>query len=159
MASAKGKKKGQSTATTAMEIGAGVLAAAAAAGAGYYFYGDKSAKKHRAAASKWAKDMKNEVVKEAKKVKKLDQKAIATIVDRATAAYGTVKSIDKNDLKSAATELKKNWKAVQSEISAAGKSATKTVKKTVKAAKKDVKKVTKAVKKATKSATKKTGKK
>ncbi|MEO6536586.1 MAG: hypothetical protein ABIT47_02765 [Candidatus Paceibacterota bacterium] len=156
MASSKGKK-GQSTATTVMEVGAGVLAAAAAAGAGYYFYGDKNAKKHRASASKWAKDMKNDVVKEAKKVKKLDQKAIATIVDRASAAYSTVRSIDKKNLASAATELKKNWKEVQREIASAGKSATKSVKKTVASAKKSVKKVVK--KAAPKKAVKKAGKK
>ncbi|MDB5245190.1 MAG: hypothetical protein JWN90_295 [Parcubacteria group bacterium] len=166
MAQAKGKK-GQSTATTVMEVGAGVLAAAAAAGAGYYFYGDKNAKKHRAAASKWTKDMKNDVLKEAKKLKKLDQKAIATIVDRASAAYSTVRSIDKNDLKSAATELKRNWKEVQREITSAGKSASKSVKKTASSATKSVKKavkkatspakksVKKTVKKAVKKATKK----
>jgi hypothetical protein len=141
---ATAKKKGQSAATTAMEVGAGLAVAAAAAGAGYYFYGDKSAKKHRAAATKWAKGMKADVVKQAKKVQKLDQKAVASIVDKASAAYATVRSVDQKDLKAAASELKKNWKHVQAEINNLGKKVA-SVKKS---AKKAVKKSAKAVKKA-----------
>jgi uncharacterized protein HemX len=66
----KSTKKGQSNAMIAAEIGAGVVAAAGAAAAGYYFYGDKKAKKHRQAAAKWAKGMKADVIKEAKKVQR-----------------------------------------------------------------------------------------
>ncbi|MDB4991761.1 MAG: hypothetical protein JWL75_6 [Parcubacteria group bacterium] len=156
MASAK---KGMST-ETKVEIGVGAAAlAAAAAGAGYYFYGDKGAKKHRAAASKWAKDMKTSVVKEAKKVKKLDQKAMTKIVDAAAAAYSTARSVDRNDITAAARELKKNWKAVQAEVSGAANKAVKSVKKSASNAKKTVKKA--APKKAApkKAAPKKSAKK
>jgi|CXWL01.1.fsa_nt_gi histone H1/5 len=138
-------KKGAGTSNTklAVEVGAGLLAAAAA---GYYFYGDKKAKKHRAAASKWAKGMKSQVLKEAKKLKKLDQKAMASIVDSATKAYEGVRSVDKNDLKRAALELKKNWKEVERELGRASKKATPMAKKAVKTAKKQVKKAVKTTK-------------
>jgi len=158
MASAK---KGQSTTTTALEVGAGVLAAAAAAGAGYYFYGDKHAKKHRAAASKWAKGMKADVVKEAKKLKKIDQKTMASVVDKAAAAYASARSVDKKDLAAAARELKKHWRSVQAEISnvkskagATKKAAKKTGTATKKAATKSAKTVKKTAKKEAKKATK-----
>lgn len=120
MASKNTKRSGTKT---AVEIGAGVLAMAAAAGAGYYFYGDKNAKKHRAAATKWAKDMKKDVVREAQGLKKLDQKSVASIVDRAAAVYQGVRSVDSKDLRAAANELKKNWRTVQSEVSAPVKRA------------------------------------
>ncbi|MES2225862.1 MAG: hypothetical protein V4480_03565 [Patescibacteria group bacterium] len=157
-ATKKGKTGGQSAAVTAMEVGAGVLAAAAAAGAGYYFYGDKNAKKHRAAASKWAKGMKADVVKEAKKLKKLDQKAMAAIVDRAASAYSSMKSVDKADITRAAAELKKNWQHIEREVRGmAGKArpaAKKAVTKTTKAVKKSAGVTKKAAKKAVKQSTK-----
>lgn len=115
------QKKNNDTALAA-GIGAGVLAAGAAAAAGYYFYGAKDAKKHRAAASKWATGMKTQVVKELKKVEKFDKKVVAAIVDKAAAAYEGVRGVDMQDLKAAATELKKNWEELQKDM-------TKTVKK------------------------------
>lgn len=159
MATKKTAKKGkQSDAMIAAEIGAGVLAVGAAAAAGYYFYGDKKAKKHRQAASKWAKGMKAQVVKEAKKVQKLDKKVIATIVDGAAAAYAGGRSVNAADVMSAASELKQNWEMIQKEAAAAGRIAKKTVKK---AANKPAKKAAKkAVKKAApKKVAKKTAKK
>lgn len=144
--------KKQGTAKTALEVGAVVAAAAAA---GYYFYGDKNAKKHRAAASKWAKGMKADVLKEAKKLKKLDQKAVGSIVDKASAAYMTARSVDKKDVAAAARELKKHWKSVQAELGAAGAKVKSAAKKAMKKAtpKKAVKK--RPAKKAPKKAAKK----
>ena len=150
-------KKKMST-KTKVELGAGALAVAAAAGAaGYYFYGSKDAKKHRKAASAWAKGMKRDVVKEAKKLKKLDQKAMAAIVDKAAAMYEGARSVDRKDLRAAAAELKRNWQALKGEAqgkvralrTAARKTAKKAVKKTAK----------KAVKKTAKKAVKKVAKK
>lgn len=140
---AKKRARGMSTATK-VEIGAGVLAAAAAAGAGYWFYGDKDAKKHRKAANVWVKGMKKEVVKNAKKLKRLDQKAMARIVDEAAAMYEGVRSVDRKDLRAAAAELKRNWETVKGEVRGG-------VRKAKKAAKSVAKKTTKkAVKKAAK---------
>ncbi len=131
------------------EIGAGVLAAvAAASAAGYYFYGTKDAKKHRNATQKWAKGLKNDVVREAKKLKDLDEKAIAVVVDTAAKAYKGLDDVTPGDLRAAVTELKSNWESVKKELRGAAKKATTSAKKTAKKA--APKKVAKAVKKAVK---------
>lgn len=124
--------------TQALEIGAGVAAVAALAGAGYYFYASKDAKKHRQAASKWATGLKREVVKQAKKLEKLDARSVARIVDDAAMAYEDVKSLKKEDLRAAMKELKANWKLVAGEAAGTAKSAAKKAVK--KAAKRSAKK-------------------
>ena len=129
------------------EIGAGVLAAvAAASAAGYYFYGAKDAKKHRNATKKWAKGLKNDVVREAKKLKDLDEKAMAVIVDQAAKAYKGLDDVTPGDLRAAVNELKGNWESVKKELKRTTKKASSSAKKTVKKA-------------APKKATKKTAKK
>ncbi len=122
--------------TQALEIGAGVAAVAATLGAGYYFYASPKAKKHRQAASKWATGMKRTVVREAKKLGKLDAKSIARIVDDAASAYNDVKSLKKSDLQAAMKELKSNWKLVAAEATKGG--AKRAVKKVAKSAKKRI---------------------
>ena len=133
---ATGKKK--MSKLEAVEIGAGVLAAVAAAGAaGYYFYGTKNAKKHRQATAKWATGLKKDVLKEAKKLKKLDEAAIAAIVDNAAKAYKGMQEVTPAELKAAAAELKGNWNKLKKEMApspAAKKAVKKVVKKTVKKA-------------------------
>ena len=131
--------KGNNSKKVAVGVGLG-LAAMAAAGAGFYFYGSKSATANRRKVSKWATDLQKDVLKSAKKLKKLDQRAYATIVDEATKAYKSVKSIDQRDLESAALELKQNWAVVEKELNrtvrSGVKKATKTAKKVVAKAKK-----------------------
>ncbi|MES2668330.1 MAG: hypothetical protein V4644_01400 [Patescibacteria group bacterium] len=139
---APAKKKGMSNLEKA-EIGAGVLAAVAAAGAaGYYFYGSKDAKKNRASTQKWAKGLKNDVVREAKKLKDLDEKAIAMIVDQAAKAYKGLDDVTPGDLRAAVSELKGNWESVKKELRSTAKKAGSSAKKAVKKAapKKAVKK-------------------
>ncbi len=117
------------------EIGAGVLAAvAAASAAGYYFYGAKDATKHRNATKKWAKGLKNDVVREAKKLKEIDEKAMAVIVDQAAKAYKGLDDVTPGDLRAAVSELKGNWESVKKELRRTGKKATSSAKKTVKKA-------------------------
>jgi hypothetical protein len=155
-------KKSSGNGMLAAEIGAGVLAAAAA-GAGYYFYGTKGAKKHRKAASNWAVGMQKDVIKQAKKVQKLDQKAIAAIVDSASIAYQGAKNVSSADLAQAAKELKQNWKVIAAELSTAGKDAGKAAKKVAKtatgSARRAVSKAQKTVKKTAKKVVKKVAKK
>jgi hypothetical protein len=147
---APANKKGMSTLAKA-EVGAGLLAAvAAAAGAGYYFYGAKDAKQHRSATKKWAKGLKNDVVREAKKLKDLDEKAMAVIVDQAAKAYKGLDDVTPGDLRAAVSELKGNWESVKKELKRTGAKAKASVKKAVKKA---------APKKAVKKAVKKAGKK
>lgn len=126
------------------EIGAGVLAAvAAASAAGYYFYGAKDAKKHRNATAKWAKGLKNDVVREAKKLKEIDEKAMAVIVDHAAKAYKGLDEVTPGELRAAVSELKGNWESVKKELKRTAKKAApkKAVKKA--APKKVAKKVAK----------------
>ncbi|MBU1292907.1 hypothetical protein KJ819_02450 [Patescibacteria group bacterium] len=123
----------------AVEIGAGVLAAVAAAGAaGYYFYGTKNAKKHRQATAKWVTGLKKDVIREAKKLKKLDEAALAAIVDNAAKTYKGMQEVTPKELKEAVAELKGNWTKLRKEM--APKPAVK------KAVKKVVKKATKKTK-------------
>jgi hypothetical protein len=131
------KKKGVPVAG----IAAGVIAAAAAASATYYFYAAKDAKKHRKVAAKWANDMKLEVVREAKKLEKLDDKVMHEIVDRVAKTYRAAKSVDPAEIRQAAMELKANWENMRAELKGP---VARAVKKTVKkVAKKVVKKSTK----------------
>lgn len=117
------------------EIGAGVLAAvAAASAAGYYFYGTKDAQKHRNATKKWAKGLKNDVVREAKKLKDLDEKAMAAIVDQAAKAYKGLDDVTPGDLRAAVAELKGNWESVKKELKRTTKKASSSAKKAVKKA-------------------------
>jgi hypothetical protein len=144
---APAKKKGMSTLQKA-ELGAAAAAAVAAAGAaGYWFYGSKDAKKHRNATAKWAKNLQKDVVKEAKKLKDLDEKAMAVIVDQAAKAYKGLDDVTPGDLRAAVAELKGNWESVKKELRRTAKKSTSSAKKTVKKA---------APKKAAKKAAKKT---
>lgn len=125
-------------------VAAGVAAAAAAAGAAYYFYGAKHAKQHRGQAVKWSKDLKRDVVREAKKLEKIDAEVMKTVVNRAARAYQGLRAVDPAAVRHAANELKTNWRAIARELQGPAKKAVKkTVKKAAKAAKKMVKKASK----------------
>jgi uncharacterized protein HemX len=131
MATKKTMKGGSKGAAAA---GAALAAAAAAGVAGYYFYGTKNAKKHRHAASAWAKGMKRDVEKGVKSLKKIDAKAVARVVDDAAAAYQGVQGAANSDVRLAARELKSNWNRIKSEMKPSA-SVQKTVKKAAKAVK------------------------
>lgn len=139
VAKKKSPAKKKMTRMEAVEIGAGVLAAVAAAGAaGYYFYGSKDAKKHRSATAKWATGLKKDVIREAKKLKKLDEAAMAAIVDNAAKAYKGMQNVTPTDLRAAVSELKGNWAEVRKELSRTGVAKKAVVKKAVKKAVKKV---------------------
>lgn len=116
-----------------MKVGAGIVAAGvAAAAAGYYFYASKSAKKHRKIAATWAGDMKNEVLKEAKRLKKTSPEAFAAVVDRVARTYQAARNIDVKEVKRAANELKANWDVLQREAKRAARTSVSRAKATVK---------------------------
>ncbi len=123
---------------------AAIAAAGAAAAAGYYFYASENAPKNRKIASKWAADLKKDVVKEAKKLKKIDKASVMKVVDQAAKAYAAnAPKIDKDALIKAAKELKANWDELRDEAGTTVKGATKSAKKAVKKAVKKVAKKTK----------------
>lgn len=119
MAKAKKTNKGK----IAAEIGVGLAAAGAAAAAGYYFYASKSAKKHRKIAAKWANDLKKKVVQEAKRLDKVDPKKVEKVIDSVVGTYRGLRSVNKADIKRAATELKSNWKLVAQEAKKAARTS------------------------------------
>ena len=115
-----------------LEIGTGVAAAAIAAGvAGYYFYGSTEAKKHRKATATWANDLQKRVVTSAKKVKNVNAKTIAGIVDEAAAAYQGIRGVDPKEVRRAALELKSNWNQIKKELGGTTKTVKKVSKKIV----------------------------
>lgn len=150
--------------TNKKKVAAGVglgLAVVAGATAGYYFYGSKHASGNRRKAARWAHDLKADVIKNAKKMKKMDERAYHTIVNEAMKAYKNVRTINKGDLESAAAELKANWKTAEREIDRVIKAEKKVVRTKVKKA---VKKVKRAIprtlaKRSAKKFTKKVAKK
>lgn len=99
-------------------VGAGIVAATAAGvAAGYYFYASKNAQKNRRIAAKWAKDLKDDVMKKAKQAGgKVDRKKLLSIVDTAVRTYENVRDIDKKDVQRAARELKDNWRTIAEEV-------------------------------------------
>lgn len=107
-------------------LGAGALAAAAVA-AGYYFYASKNAPEHRRVAARWAGGLKQEALREVKRLKKLDRAQVMKAIDAAASAYETARSVDRKDVMRAAKELKNNWQEVVSE--AIGTRATSSAKK------------------------------
>lgn len=122
-------KKATKSRETAIKIGAGLAAAGAALATGFYFYKSANAKEHRKIAAKWAADMKKGVLEEAKKLKDVDSKKVAVIVDRIAKSYQAAREINPADVKRAAAELKANWVVVQRE-------AKGTVRKSISRAKK-----------------------
>lgn len=141
---AENKHKGMSMEQMA-GVGALAAAAAGAAAAGYYFYASEDAPKHRRIAAKWANDLKKDVMKEAKKLKAMDQKALHAIIAMASKKYEAIQKIDNKDIAKAVKELKANWQHLAVEMQKAVKKAKKVAKKVApkKAAKKSVKKVAK----------------
>lgn len=125
----------------AVGVGLGLAAAGAALGAGYYFYGSKDAAGNRKKAAAWANKLHAEVMKNAKKIKKLDERAFKAIVDETMKAYQNVRSIDQADLQSAVAELKQNWKAVEREVNRVAKTEKKIAGKAVRKAVKTVKRI------------------
>jgi DNA polymerase III gamma/tau subunit len=133
----------------AVGIAAAVTGLAAAGAASYYFLGDKNADKHRKKAAKWAKDMQKDVIKNAKKLKKIDEQALRAVVDESMKAYKTLKDVSSDDVERAAEELKSGWEHIAKEVRRIARADKAKV-----AAKvgKDVKKVKAAVKTAAKKA-------
>ena len=137
------KKTAKSVSKAGLGIAA-LAAAGAAAAAGYYFYASENAPKNRKIAAKWAVNMKKDVLKEAKKLKKIDKAAVMKLVNQAQSAYAkNGPKIDKEALMKAAMELKKNWDEIRDEadttVKTAKKTAVKTAKKVVKAVAKKTK--------------------
>lgn len=120
--------------TNKSKTGTGLALAglAAAAAAGYYFYASENAKSNRKIAAAWAKNMKEDVMRQARKVQNIDKADMLKIIDNAAKAYTSAKNVDRKELLRAAKELKANWQQLASEVMP--KAAKKAVKKATKKA-------------------------
>lgn len=131
-------------------LGAAALATAAAgAAAGYYFYVSKDAKANRKIAAAWARDLKKDVVREAKKVGDVSRADVIKLIDKAAAAYQSARSVDPKELRRAASELRANWEQVLRE---ARGGATRTAARTKRAAAKAGKRTVSTAKRTTRKA-------
>lgn len=135
-------------------VGLGLAAAAATAAGAFYAFGGKKGAKNRHKVVKWAGDLKKDVVKQAKKVKKLDEQAYHAIVDEVANAYHAIQDIDPDHVMAAAGELKDGFAHVRKELKRTTAKAIVGVKSEVKAVKKDVKSVAKSVAKSASTAKK-----
>jgi hypothetical protein len=107
--------------STKIEIGAGLLAGAASAAAGYYYLASGDAAKNRKAATRWAHDLRGDVVRQARKIQDIEQADYLAIVDGATQMYARIRGLDKKDLNRAAGELKDNWEWLRKEVASGGR--------------------------------------
>lgn len=118
-------------------IGAGVATAAALGAAGVYFVASKNAKGHRAKAKKLFDKAKVDVLREAKKVKKISQADFERVVSGVMKGYAALKEERPEEMMHVANELKAGWKELQK----GAKKAAPKAKAAVKNAKKAVKKL------------------
>lgn len=101
--------------STGAKAGLGLAAIAAAAGA-YYFYGSKHAPANRKQMKGWMIKAKGELVEKMEKMKDISQANYEAAVKQITDKYGKLKDIDPADLQAMATDLKKHWKNISSQI-------------------------------------------
>lgn len=97
-------------------VALGVIAAAAGAAAGYYFYASKDAAKNRKIAASWARDLRDDVIREARKVQDLNRAQMVRIIDAAAVLYETARSVDRDQLMRAVKELKDNWELLATDV-------------------------------------------
>jgi hypothetical protein len=108
----------------AVGVGLGVAAIAAAAGA-YFLYGTKDGSKKRAQVKGWVLKMKGEVLDQMENMKEMNEGLYTSIVDKVAKSYGSVQSIDPQELKATVDTLKKYWKEIQKSMTAKKGKSTK----------------------------------
>ncbi|HEY4487981.1 MAG TPA: hypothetical protein VJB97_00495 [Candidatus Paceibacterota bacterium] len=91
-------------------------AGAAAAAAGYYFYVSTDAKSNRRRAAGWARDLKRDVLRQAKRLRALDRDKLVGTIEGVARIYERAKNVDARELRRAAVELKKNWHSLAEEL-------------------------------------------
>ncbi len=96
-------------------LGVGIVTVAVLAGAaGYYLYG-KNGTKNRKKAKALGVRAYVDVAKKARKLKVVGKSDYHKIVDMVTKKYSAIKSIDKNELRAVAQDLKRHWKNIEAE--------------------------------------------
>ena len=122
------KKKSGLGAKEVIGIGAGVAALSAAA----YMLLGPNGKKNQKALRGWAVKRKGEMIEKFEEAKELTEPVYHQIVDNAKAKYAKLKNVDPSELEEVVAEIKKNWKALQKEVTGKKKSIKKPASKTKK---------------------------
>lgn len=97
-------------------LGVGIAALAAAAAGAYYFYGSKHAPQHRKQMKGWMIKAKGEVVEKLENVKDMTQENYEKVVSQVMDKYEKAKNINPEDVKALATDMRKHWKNISSQV-------------------------------------------
>ncbi len=102
--------------------------AAAAAGA-YYLYYSKNAHKNRAKAKEWMEKAEDEVMEKVKKLKDaLTEKNFKEIVSTVSEKYKKLRKLEEKEVASFIDALQSSWKDIKKNIGGATKKASKIIK-------------------------------
>ena len=104
-------------------VAGAALATAAAAGAAYWLYGSKDAAEHRKMVGQWSGKAQKEIIAASKKLKKLDKKSYANLVNKVTKRYSSVKGITAKELVVLSRDLKRTWNDLSKSASPKKKAA------------------------------------
>ena len=124
-------KKKSNTGRIIAGAGAGLAAAAAIAAGANYFYG-KDGKKHRKELQVVANKAKVEALKDAKKLKVMNEKAYHGVATAVAKRYKELKKIDPSEVTALVNELKGHWNTISKQLVSAKKVVAKTVAKAAK---------------------------
>ena len=91
-------------------------AAATAAVGGYLFFGSKQSSRNRKKVDGWIEDAKDEVLKNAKKIKHITREKFDETVDTVTEKYGKLKDVAKEKIDDVREELSDLWEEVKEEV-------------------------------------------
>lgn len=95
-------------------IGVGVTATMLAAVGGYFLYGAKDAKKNRKKVGSWMLKAKSEILEGIENAKELSEQDYDKIVDDVMKGYKAARNTSVKELAEFGTEMKNNWKKIQS---------------------------------------------
>jgi hypothetical protein len=99
-----------------VNTGVGLAALAAAAGA-FFIYG-KDAAKNRRAMKGWALKLKGEVLEKVENLTSANRGAYHKVVDQVTKRYRRMKNVNKKELDSLVSDLKRGWSQIHAEAGA-----------------------------------------
>lgn len=105
--------KKESNTTAKALVGTGIVAALAGA---YFLYGSKDAVKNRKKIKGWTLKAKGEILEKLEKVEHASQAQYETTVDAVLGKYKALKNVDLTEVETLGKDLKRHWKAFQSEL-------------------------------------------
>lgn len=105
--------------------GFGLALVAATAAAGYFLYGSKDGARNRKIVKGWMLKAKGEVLENIEKLKNVDEEDYNKIIDKVSAKYAKIKSLDSNEVYALMDDMRRHWKRIQKDIEPKAKKAAK----------------------------------